>query len=105
MSDFYSLVYDLVARIPEGYVVTYGQIACALGKPHGARVVGSAMRCAPSGRHLPCHRVVNKAGEMAPNHVFGECALQRDMLEAEGVIFLPDGRIDMKLCTWTQLFP
>jgi len=105
MSDFYSRVYDIVAKVPAGYVITYSQIAYALGSPRAARVVGSAMRNAPPERKLPCHRVVNKNGNMAPNHVFGERDLQRDILEAEGVIFLPDGRIDMKKCRWTILLP
>jgi len=100
MSDFFKSVYALVAKIPAGCVVSYSQIARALGKPRGARLVGSAMRNAPGGHRLPCHRVVNQKGEMSPIHVFGDRSLQRDMLEGEGVVFRPDGTIDMGKCQW-----
>lgn len=100
MSDFFKAVYELVAEIPAGCVVSYSQLARALGKPRGARLVGSAMRSAPGDRRLPCHRVVNQRGEMSPVHVFGDTSLQRDMLESEGVVFRLDGTVDMEKCQW-----
>lgn len=100
MSDFFQEVYEIVRRIPEGTVVTYGQIARALGRPRAARIVGYAMRCAPADRHLPCHRVVNRSGEMAPDAVFGSAQLQRTLLKSEGVSFLENGRIDMGKSLW-----
>ncbi len=93
---FFQRVYEVVARIPKGKVVTYGAIAKRLGGLYSGRTVGFAMRAAPAERRLPCHRVVNKKGEMSPGHVFGSAARQRVMLKKEGVPFLPDGRIDMK---------
>ena len=92
---FFNQVYDLVARIPPGKVMTYGQIAARLGGYHSGRTVGFAMRVAPAERKLPCYRVVNIKGEMAPGYVFGGAERQRAMLRAEGVRFMPDGRIDM----------
>lgn len=100
MNDFYRRVYDIVARIPEGRVTTYGQIAAMLGRANGARTVGWAMRATPASLRLPCHRVVNKAGELAPAYAFGGYAHQRAMLEAEGVKFTREGRIDMRSHLW-----
>lgn len=100
-NNFFARVYNIVADIPEGYVMTYGQIALVLGCPGSARVVGWAMRAAPAGQGIPCHRVVNKKGELAPEYVFGSGDCQREILLNEGVTFLKDGRIDMlrHLCT------
>ena len=67
--DFFARVYDIVAQIPPGYVLTYGQIAAMAGNPRAARIVGYAMNGAPADRDLPCHRVVNRAGCMAPGYV------------------------------------
>lgn len=76
--------------------MTYGQIARRLGGFYSGRVVGFAMRAAPSGRGLPCHRVVNRLGDMAPGHCFGGAVRQRRLLEEEGVRFRPDGRVDLE---------
>lgn len=100
MKDFYLRVYKIVAQIPEGKVATYGQIALVLGQPTGARTVGWAMRAAPKQLNLPCHRVVNKLGEMAPKNVFGFPELQRVLLESEGITFNENGCIDIKKHLW-----
>jgi len=99
-AGFFGEVYRIAAGIPTGKVATYGQIAAMLASPRSARVVGWAMRACPEGLNIPCHRVVNKAGELAPDHVFGGAEVQRAYLLAEGVTFLDDGRIDMKRCMW-----
>lgn len=101
MKNFYSQVYEIVAKIPKGKVTTYGQIALTLGKgPGGARLVGWAMRSAPRDLKLPCHRVVNKLGELAPDYAFGSKDMQRELLTSEGISFLENGRIDMKKHFW-----
>lgn len=103
-SDLYQKIYEIVADIPEGKVATYGQIAWMAGRPGAPRVVGYAMRIVSKELKLPCHRVVNQTGKMAPNHVFGG-NLQRTMLEQEGVTFLSNGCIDMKKCQWRMYDP
>lgn len=100
MSDYFNKVYNIVAQIPEGKVATYGQIAALLGDRCNARVVGWAMKAAPSNLKLPCHRVVNRLGEMSPEYVFGSKQLQRDILDSEGITFKKDGCIDMKKYLW-----
>lgn len=53
-------VYEVLKTIPEGKVVTYGQIAEFLGNKHLARVVGNVLHKNPDPEHIPCHRVVNR---------------------------------------------
>lgn len=96
--EFFNRVYEIVAQIPAGKVMTYGQIAMILGSPHWARQVGQAMFHAPESLGLPCHRVINSKGELAPAHVFGE--RQREMLQNEGVQFKANGFVDLKLSLW-----
>lgn len=99
---FFKRVYDIVARIPEGKVATYGVIGKMLGYPRGAKVVGWAMRSAPEGLKLPCHRVVKKTGELSPSYVFGDSEIQRAILEAEGITFKTDGTVDMERHLWKE---
>ena len=63
---FQQEVYNVVAAIPPGRVVTYGQIAYLVGRPQCSRMVGHAMHDVPDGMCLPCHRVVNSQGRLAP---------------------------------------
>lgn len=95
-ADFYEAVYKIVARIPAGKVMTYGQIGFMLGSSYYARRVGYAMKNSPKSLNLPCHRVVNSKGELAPSHVFGGRGRQREILNKEGVIFLENGNIDLR---------
>ena len=82
-------VYQLVARIPRGKVA---------GSPRASRIVGAALAKAPAG--LPCHRVLYRDGSLCCQKAFGGPEIQRQLLEAEGVPFLPDGRVDVKVCLW-----
>jgi methylated-DNA-protein-cysteine methyltransferase-like protein len=100
MTEHDAHVYAIVAKIPRGKVATYGQIAALLGNPLAARQVGYAMYHAPDDAHLPCHRVVNRKGEMAPDSIFGGKSVQRTLLESEGVVFKDNGCIDMKKSLW-----
>ncbi len=93
-------MYDIVADIPRGRVVTYGQIAAYLGHPRAARTVGWAMAAAPRERRLPCHRVVNAEGGLAPDAVFGGAGRQRARLEREGITFRRNGCIDLARYRW-----
>ena len=87
-------VYAVVAQIPAGKIVSYKQIARLIGMPGHARRVGRAMVSAPAG--LPCHRVVNREGRLAPEFAFGGPEEQRRLLEGEGVVVSEDGYVDMK---------
>ena len=78
-------IYAYVSRVPSGKVVTYGQVAAAVGAPRCARQVGWALHQNPRPGEIPCHRVVNRQGRLAPAFAFGGPAVQRDLLAAEGV--------------------
>jgi methylated-DNA-protein-cysteine methyltransferase related protein len=97
-SGFYQRVYAIVAMIPRGRVVTYGQIALHLGMPQGARAVGWAMRQCPG--ELPWHRVVNAQGGLSKGTHPEYYPLQRDLLEQEGVVFDLSGHIDLHVFGW-----
>lgn len=80
MQQLRSDVYNIVGQIPYGHVLTYGDIARLAGYPHLSRQVGHLLSTVPSSLHLPCHRVVNAAGRLAPHW-----PEQQPLLEAEGV--------------------
>jgi len=96
----FNQVYEIVAQIPKGKVLTYGSIAMMLNRPLASRAVAMALRKCPSHLHLPAHRVVNKSGSLAPEEVFGGEDFQRKLLKDEGVIFLDNGKIDMRESFW-----
>lgn len=100
--SFFELVYAEVARIPMGKVSTYGKIAELAGYPKASREVGIAMSRVPKGSDLPCHRVVNKTGTLAPGYAFGSKENQRNLLLAEGITFLSDGLIHMERHIWPE---
>ncbi len=91
-TTFLQDVYSVVAAIPEGCVVTYGQIASLVELQ---RMVGQAMHNVPEELHLPCHRVVNSRGRLVPGWTE-----QRVLLENEGVRFKTNGFVDMKKSQW-----
>ena len=99
MDSFFAKVYQIIERIPEGKVLSYGQIARMAGNPRAARQVGWAMRCCPE--ELPWQRVVKADGSIAGGM---HPELRRAMLKAEGVTFLQDGCVDMQTCRWNGEF-
>ena len=89
-------IYEVVKKIPKGKVATYGQVALLAGNPRWARVVGYALHVNPEPGIIPCHRVVNREGRVAPGFAFGGEGVQRQLLESEGIVFETDGRIDLE---------
>lgn len=89
-------IYAVVETIPPGKVATYGTVALLAGNPRWARVVGYALHNNPRPGKIPCHRVVNRLGQTAKTFAFGGEDVQRKLLEAEGIEFSKDGRIDLK---------
>lgn len=94
--SYYDKVYELVARIPRGKAVSYGQLALMTGSPRASRAVGYALRACkdPS---LPCHRVLRSDG--SASCAFGP-GVQLAMLAAEGVALTEDGRVDWSRSRW-----
>ena len=92
-------IYEIVCMIPRGKVATYGQIAMLLGNPRMSRVVGYALHVNPDPDNIPCHRVVNKQGEVSRAFAFGGRNRQRELLEKEGVEFIGE-QVDMEKYLW-----
>ena len=93
--NFFEKVYQAVCQIPEGSVATYGQIAYAAGSPCAARQVGYALHVNPKPGIIPCHRVVNRFGRLAPAFAFGGEEAQARLLENEGVTVREDFTVDL----------
>ena len=89
-------VYAFLKNIPKGKVTTYGQIASYLVNRHLSRVVANILHNNPDPSQFPCHRVVNWKGQVASGFAFGGGEAQRKLLEQEGIVFEPDGRIDLR---------
>lgn len=97
---FYARVYALVRQVPPGKVVTYGQVAALVGQPRAARAVGYALRFLPADADVPWHRVLNHRGQISPRTPAESPLLQRLLLEAEGVVFDTEGRVDLAVYRW-----
>ncbi len=100
--NFYQRVYALARQIPAGKVVTYGQVATLLGHSHAARAVGYALRYLPHGSDVPWHRVINHRGQISPRYPAEGHRLQRLLLEAEGVVFDAQARVDLSIYRWHE---
>ena len=75
--NFYTRVYEAVSRVPHGKVATYGQIAALCASPRASRAVGYALHVNPLPGEIPCHRVVNRHGGLAPAFAFGGQEVQK----------------------------
>jgi len=84
----------VIARVPRGKVITYGQVAAAAGFPGAARLTVRALYAGPG---LPWHRVVASGGRIALTGEEGH--EQRLRLTMEGVTFR-GGRVRMDVHTW-----
>lgn len=101
MKGFDKAVYSLVRKIPKGFVSSYGAIAAALAAPRSARAVGFAlMRCKHSADIVPWHRVLNAKGRISSGGRPERPALQKELLESEGLQFDKDGKIDFEIYFW-----
>ncbi|KAA0254060.1 MAG: cysteine methyltransferase [Chloroflexi bacterium] len=104
---FYAEVWNIVTLIPRGRVASYGQIARMLRPPtgvdeaafaeFGALWVSNAVAASPN--EVPWQRVVNSKGQITERDGL-EAKRHKLMLEDEGVLFNPRGRIDMRKYGW-----
>ena len=97
-NERYARIYEVVRRIPRGRVATYGLVAMVAGYARAARFAGLAMHHCDDPT-VPCHRVVNASGGLAPHFVS-----QRARLQREGVTFA--GRnVALRRHLWTPRLP
>ncbi len=97
-NNFKEQVYQIVARIPRGRVMTYGQIAALAGSPRAARQVGQVAHWGPM--DLPWQRVVNKTGGLAGGYTTGGREAHRIDLEKDGVEVSEDYKVDVNSLLW-----
>ncbi len=97
-STLMAQTFALVRTCPKGRVTTYGWIGKALGYPRGARMIGWFMNEASG--DVPAQRVINSKGELSGSWAFGSPDTMRTLLEAEGIIFTDEGRVDLKRYGW-----
>jgi methylated-DNA-protein-cysteine methyltransferase-like protein len=103
MSAF-KIVYSVVSKIPEGNVATYGQIAekvnsLSSGRKISPQLVGFALHANKDSK-VPCHRVVDRNGRLAPNFAFTGWREQKLRLKAEGVGFKDKMHVDLERHIW-----
>lgn len=96
-SGFRERVEALVAQIPQGRVMTYGQLAAMCGNPRAARIVGGIAHFGDP--DLPWQRVVNKQGGLAAGYPGGRHG-HAEHLRAEGVGVSEDMRVDIHSLLW-----
>lgn len=87
-------IYEAVKRIPYGKVATYAQVAEMAGNPRMCRAVGNALHKNPDENAIPCYRVVNSKGELSGAFAFGGPDVQKERLEAEGIV-VENGKVDL----------
>jgi methylated-DNA-protein-cysteine methyltransferase-like protein len=97
-SPVFARVHALVAAIPRGRVATYGQLSQLIGGR--LTPVGIGWALSGCGDAIPWHRVINAQGGISTKSPAAE--LQRDLLEAEGVSFRPDGTVDLPAHQWKK---
>ncbi len=93
-------IYEIVKKIPFGKVATYGQIAELAGNKKWSRAVGYALHANPDPENIPCFRVVNRFGGLAPAFAFGGIDVQADKLRAEGIEVRADNTVDLERYLW-----
>lgn len=84
-SSFTVRVHAVVARIPKGSVMTYGEVAARAGRPGAGRAVGNIMHRNPDPARVPCHRVVRADGTVG-GYAYGGTAKKAAILRREGVL-------------------
>ena len=95
----YQRIDNMVKRIPEGQLATYGQIAKLVGSC-GARQVGYAMAALDDDTDVPWHRVINTQGSISTRNGTEGHTLQRIILEDEGIVFNDKGKTNLEIFRW-----
>tara|TARA_B100000809_G_scaffold250634_1_gene283311 strand:- start:142 stop:441 length:300 start_codon:yes stop_codon:yes gene_type:complete len=87
-------IYKKLLEVPKGQIITYGELARAVGLKNGQRVVGKMMNKNPYPVIIPCHRVVMSTGKIG-GYAYGE-NVKIKMLNDEGIEIQNGKIIDLK---------
>ena len=101
--DLYARIHAVIRKIPRGLVATYGQVAELAGLPGGARVAAAALKTSRPEHRLPWQRVIGKAGRTRGRIAIYDpvgAAIQRKLLEREGVHVGETGLVDLGVFGW-----
>lgn len=96
----YQRIYLVAQQIPPGQVATYGQIALIVGNCT-ARMVGYAMAAVDGRAGVPWQRVINAQGKISPRADSLSTERQRLLLEAEGIVFDVQDRVNLRRYRWS----
>ncbi len=96
--NYIQKVHTVVRKIPLGKVTTYGSVSKATGVD--PRMVGWALHANRDPYDVPCHRVVNRDGKLAPGYVFGGPGEKKKRLLSEDIPFKDDNHVDLEKCFW-----
>jgi methylated-DNA-protein-cysteine methyltransferase related protein len=101
-TSVFERIYAIVRQVPPGQVVTYGQVAKLVGGI-SAQMVGfalAALRERSGIEPVPWQRVINAQGKVSPHGQGYGTAVQRQLLEEEGVVFDAEGRVNLNEFRW-----
>ncbi len=95
-------LYLTLNQVPEGKVVTYGQLAELAGLGRAARWVGRTLSQLPDGSSLPWHRVIGAGGKVSLPVGTASGDEQRARLRAEGIL-VENNRVDIRRHGWRPI--
>lgn len=96
-NDATTRICSVLAAVPRGTVITYGDLAAMAGYPRAARLAGQTLRKLPRDTKLPWHRVINAQGRISLPEP--RAHTQREKLEREGIVLL-NGKVDLVRYRW-----
>jgi methylated-DNA-protein-cysteine methyltransferase-like protein len=99
-NSFKDNVLELLLKIPEGKVTTYGIIAEKCGLKSSARQIGYILNSLKNDMSYPCHRVVNRLGILSGKSHFPDADYMQNMLENEGIKIEDDKVVNLKQHIW-----
>lgn len=97
---FKTRVIQIVRKIPYGRVTTYGTVATLAGLPRGARLVGGVLHFASETQNLPWQRIINRHGFISTKCLEHPKALQKALLEQEGIEVSYDFMVNLNKYGW-----
>ncbi|PHQ26740.1 cysteine methyltransferase [Marinobacter guineae] len=92
-------IWQVVLAVPEGRVVSYGQVAEMAGLGRQARYIGRALGKLPAGHSVPWFRVIRSNGQIAFPEGSHAYETQVGRLKREGVE-VTNGRVPMRRFQW-----
>ncbi len=95
MTEFTQRALKIIAGIPAGHVMTYGQIAALAGSPRAARQIVRILHSMSKKHKLPWHRVINAQGKIGLQDL-DSFTLQKMALECEGIVVSAAGEIELE---------